>query len=115
MRTLKQPNVELVHTGIERIESEGVRTVDGELRAADVICYATGFRHNDFLDTIELTGRNGVSLRAQWGDETAHLQIGASRARALVPWLHRYNHPRHRTAISEPPARRINNVAGHSA
>ena len=76
LRTLKEPNVELVHTGIERIVAEGVLTVDGTLREADVICYATGFRHNDFLDTIELTGRNGVSLRDQWGDEpTAHLGI----------------------------------------
>ena len=51
-------------------------TVDGTVRDADIICYATGFRHNDFLDTIELTGRNGVSLRDQWGDEpTAFLGI----------------------------------------
>ena len=73
LRTLKRPNVELVHTGIERIVPEGVLTVDGTLREADVICYATGFRHNDFLDTIELTGRNGVSLHEQWGDEPTAL------------------------------------------
>ena len=76
LRNLKKPNVELVHTGIERIVPEGVRTVDGKVRDADIICYATGFRHNDFLATIELTGRNGVSLREQWGDEpTAYLGI----------------------------------------
>ena len=49
LRTLKKPNVELVHTGIERIVPDGVVTVDGTLHDADVICYATGFRHNDFL------------------------------------------------------------------
>jgi 4-hydroxyacetophenone monooxygenase len=76
LRNLKKPNVELVHTAIERIVPDGVRTVDGTIRDADIICYATGFRHNDFLDTIELTGRNGVSLRDQWGDEpTAYLGI----------------------------------------
>jgi len=76
LRTLTKPNVELVHTTIERVVAEGVVTVDGELREADVICYATGFRHNDFLGTIELTGRNDVSLHDQWGDEpTAHLGI----------------------------------------
>ena len=73
LRTLKQPNVELVHTGIERIVPEGVLTVDGTVREADVICYATGFRHNDFLATIELTGRDGVSLHEQWGDEPTAL------------------------------------------
>ena len=76
LRTLKKPNVELVHTAIERIVPEGVRTVDGQIRDADVICYATGFRHNDFLAPIEFTGRSGVSLREQWGDEpTAYLGI----------------------------------------
>ena len=76
LRTLKKPNVELVHTGIERIVPDGVVTVDGALHDADVICYATGFRHNDFLASMEVTGRNGVSLRDQWGDEpTAYLGI----------------------------------------
>jgi len=55
---------------------DGVVTVDGTLRRADVICYATGFRHNDFLASMDVTGRGGVSLRDQWGDEpTAHLGI----------------------------------------
>ena len=62
------PNVELVRTGIERIVPEGVVTVDGTLRAADVICYATGFRHNEFLAPMEVTGRDGiVAARAVGG------------------------------------------------
>jgi len=73
LRTLKKPNVELVHTRIERIVPEGVLTVDGTLREADVICYATGFRHNDFLASMDVTGHNGVSLRAQFGDEPSAL------------------------------------------
>jgi len=73
---LKKPNVELVRTSIDRIVPEGVRTADGTLHEADVICYATGFRHNEFLAPMEITGRNGVSLRGQWGDEpTAYLGI----------------------------------------
>ena len=46
---LRKDNVELVRTGIERIVEDGVVTVDGTFRPADVICYATGFRHNDYL------------------------------------------------------------------
>ena len=65
-----------MRTGIERIAPEGVVTVDGVLHEADVICYATGFHHNDFLAPIEFTGRGGASLREQWGDEpTAYLGI----------------------------------------
>ena len=43
---------------------------------ADVICYATGFRHNDYLWPMTITGRDGAALREQWGDEpTAYLGI----------------------------------------
>jgi transposase InsO family protein len=38
----------------------------------------------------------------------------ASRARALAPWLHRYNHHRHHTAVGGPPASRVTNLAGQN-
>jgi 4-hydroxyacetophenone monooxygenase len=76
LRCLRKPNVELVRTGIERIVADGVITVDGVHHPADVLCYATGFRHNDFLWPMQITGRNGQVLREQWGDEpTAYLGI----------------------------------------
>jgi 4-hydroxyacetophenone monooxygenase len=76
LQCLRKPNVELVRDAIERIVPEGVVTVDGKLREADVICYATGFRHNEFLAPMEVIGRDGVSLRKQWGDEpTAYLGV----------------------------------------
>jgi 4-hydroxyacetophenone monooxygenase len=76
LRMLKRPNVDFVRTGIEKIVPEGIVTVDGVLHEADVICYATGFRANDYLAPIDWTGRNGVSLREQWGDApTAYLGI----------------------------------------
>ena len=52
MRTLQRPNVELVRTGIERVVPDGIVTTDGEHYPADVICYATGFRHNEFLASM---------------------------------------------------------------
>jgi 4-hydroxyacetophenone monooxygenase len=76
LRTLMRPNVELLRIGIDRIVEDGVVTVDGTHHSADVICYATGFRHNEFLAPMEVYGRNGIALRDQWGDEpTAHLGI----------------------------------------
>jgi transposase InsO family protein len=51
-------------------------------------------------------------------DEWAHARLwrsDTSRARALAPWLHRYNHHRHHTAIGGPPASRINNLAGYNS
>jgi 4-hydroxyacetophenone monooxygenase len=73
---LKKPNVELVRTAIDRIVPEGVLTVDGQRYEVDILCFATGFRHVEYLAPIEFTGRRGVSLREQWGDEpTAYLGI----------------------------------------
>lgn len=76
LRALCRPDVELVRIGIDRIVPEGVVTVDGSFRPADVICFATGFHHNDFLASMDVVGRGGVKLREQWGDEpTAYLGI----------------------------------------
>jgi 4-hydroxyacetophenone monooxygenase len=76
LRCLRRPHVELVHDGIDHIEADGVVTVDGVKRDADIICFATGFRHNDFLAPMSVTGRGGTSLRDQWRDEpTAYLGV----------------------------------------
>lgn len=73
---LKKDNVELVRTAIDRIVEDGVVTEDGTFYPADVICYATGFRHNDYLWPMAITGRDETVLRDQWGDEpTAYLGI----------------------------------------
>jgi 4-hydroxyacetophenone monooxygenase len=76
LRCLRKDNVELVRAGITRITPDGVMSADGRFRAADILCYATGFRHNDYLWPMTIIGRNGISLREQWGDEpTAYLGI----------------------------------------
>jgi 4-hydroxyacetophenone monooxygenase len=76
LRCLQRPNVELIRTAIKRVVPDGVETVDGCHYPADVICYATGFRHNEFLGSMNVVGRDGVSLHNQWGEEpTAYLGI----------------------------------------
>jgi 4-hydroxyacetophenone monooxygenase len=76
LRTLMRPDVNLVRTAIERIEPDGVVTADGTHHPADIICYATGFKHNDFLASMDVRGRGGKNLREMWGNEpTAYLGI----------------------------------------
>ncbi|MEJ6739911.1 MAG: 4-hydroxyacetophenone monooxygenase, partial [Actinomycetota bacterium] len=76
LKCLLKPNVELIRTGIERVTADGVVTEDGEIHEADVIIYATGFRHNDYLFPMTIIGRDGISLREQFGEEpTAYLGI----------------------------------------
>ena len=71
--TLKRPDVDLVDSGIERIEPDGVRGADGRMHPADVIVFGTGFRASEFLMPMQVTGRGGADLHQQWdGDARAY-------------------------------------------
>jgi cation diffusion facilitator CzcD-associated flavoprotein CzcO len=63
---LQRPNVELVTSAIAGLEPAGVRTADGRLHEVDTIVYGTGFRVVDYLSAIEVIGRDGRDLNAEW-------------------------------------------------
>ena len=76
LRTLTRDDVELVRTGIARIEPDAVVTEDGARYQADVIVYATGFEANKMLWPMNVVGRDGVSLAERWGERpSAYLGI----------------------------------------
>ena len=76
LQTLRRTNVDLVRGGIERIESDTVVDSHGNAHHADVLLYATGFRVNDFLSSLTVTGRDGVELHEAWGQRpSAYLGI----------------------------------------
>ena len=68
LSALTRDNVELVTEGIREISATGVVTETGEY-PVDVIIYATGFHANKFLWPMEITGRDGIKLSEQWGEE----------------------------------------------
>ena len=71
---LQRPNVELVTEPITRITPTGLQTADGAGHEVDCIIWATGFRTNDFMFPMEITGTDGRSLREAWaGGAHAHL------------------------------------------
>jgi 4-hydroxyacetophenone monooxygenase len=73
---LTRDNVELVDTGIDHIEPDAIVTTDGIRHECDLIVFATGFLANKFLWPMEITGRDGRTLREVWGEEpTAYLGI----------------------------------------
>jgi cation diffusion facilitator CzcD-associated flavoprotein CzcO len=73
---LQRPNVELVTERIAGLRERGIVTADGTEREVDCIIYGTGFRTTDFMFPMEITGRNGASLRDTWaGGPHAHLGI----------------------------------------
>ncbi len=64
----------LLDVGIERIEADGIRTIDGTLHEFDVIVYSTGFKVSEFLEPISVRGRGGRDLHEFWdGDPRAYL------------------------------------------
>jgi 4-hydroxyacetophenone monooxygenase len=75
LQTLQRDNVELVRTPIQKITPRGVVTGDGVTHDADVIVYATGFRHTDVLWPLKVTGRNGIDLHQMWGSRP-HAYLG---------------------------------------
>jgi 4-hydroxyacetophenone monooxygenase len=76
LRCLTRDNVELVRSPITRVVANGVEAADGTVYEADIICYATGFRSNDYLWPMTITGRAGLVLNEVWGNEpSAYLGI----------------------------------------
>lgn len=75
---VQKPNVDLITEGIEAVTETGVRTKDGRDHPTDVLILATGFKPFDILESIEVTGPSGKSLREIWkGGIAAHRTIMA--------------------------------------
>ena len=65
-QAIQHPNAALVDAPIERVEPTGVRTADGVLHELDLLVLATGFRTDQFLRPMNVTGRDGVALDDAW-------------------------------------------------
>jgi cation diffusion facilitator CzcD-associated flavoprotein CzcO len=73
---IQRPNAKLVTEKIQRVEPEGVRTVDGELHELDVLVLATGFKADAFMRPMRVRGRDGVSLADVWAQRpNAYMSI----------------------------------------
>jgi cation diffusion facilitator CzcD-associated flavoprotein CzcO len=66
LTSLVRPNVTVVTSPIVEIAPRGIRTADGTLHEADTIIFGTGFRANEYLTTVEVTGRGGQQLHERW-------------------------------------------------
>jgi 4-hydroxyacetophenone monooxygenase len=75
-RTLKRPNVELVTERIERIEPDAVVTADGRRHEAEMIVMATGFYAGRMLWPMDIVGRDGRRLAAEWGEDDPRAYLG---------------------------------------
>ena len=73
---LERPNVELVTDPITAISPHGIVDGTGRTHELDCIIWGTGFKTNDFMLPMAITGRDGRELREEWaGGAHAHLGI----------------------------------------
>lgn len=63
---VQSDSVELVTEAIDRIEAQGLRTVDGTLHEFDALILATGFKADAFMRPMSLTGAGGTTLDEVW-------------------------------------------------
>ncbi len=75
-QAIQSPNASLVDAGICCIEPKGIRTSDGELHELDIIVYATGFKADQFMRPMKVTGHNNIELNDLWSDTpSAYLAV----------------------------------------
>jgi 4-hydroxyacetophenone monooxygenase len=65
-----------VTSPVERITADAIVTRDGETHPADILVLATGFHAQRMLAPMEITGRDGVSVRGLWGEDEPRAYLG---------------------------------------
>jgi cation diffusion facilitator CzcD-associated flavoprotein CzcO len=74
---LQRANVELVVDPIARLAPGGIVTAGGALHEADCIIWGTGFKTNDFMLPMRITGADGAELHDSWA-AGPHAHLGMS-------------------------------------
>ncbi len=75
-RALLRPNVELVTTGIDRLEPTGIVTTDGAHHPVDTIVAAIGFSTTRYVWPAAYSGRAGKTLEEVWADRGPRAYLG---------------------------------------
>ena len=73
-QALQRSHVSVVSDPIARITERTVVCQDGSSHELDVIIYGTGFHASQFLNSLQVTGRGGTDLHAQWGGDAQAYQ-----------------------------------------
>jgi len=75
-RMLRNERVHLVDERVTRVDAGGLHTADGQYHPAEVLVIATGFDVLNFINTYEVRGRDGLSLREAWEGDNAKAYLG---------------------------------------
>ena len=63
---IQKSNAELITKPITKIEPHAVKTADGQLHKIDVLILATGFKVQQFMRPMDITGVDGKKLDELW-------------------------------------------------
>ncbi|RAN79194.1 hypothetical protein B5P43_14780 [Bacillus sp. SRB_336] len=70
---LKSEHSTVVTAGIARFSERGIIDNEGVEHEVDIVVFATGFKPSDYLDEVEVIGRDGVEIHDFWkGDARAY-------------------------------------------
>ena len=75
-RALAGPNAGVVTSGITEVRAHSVVDGDGVEHEVDAIIYGTGFHVTDSFDYLDIKGRDGRDLAAQWRSEGIQTHLG---------------------------------------
>ena len=75
-RTLTKPHVELVTDPIDHFNRNGIVSIDGKQRPADVIVVSTGFKVTEMAARLNITGRDGKRLTEAWANDNPTAYLG---------------------------------------
>ena len=76
---LQRPNVELHAEPAARLEARRIVGASGAAREVDAVVFATGFIATEFVAPVQVFGRGGAELGAQWkGGAASHLGLSVA-------------------------------------
>lgn len=75
-RALTRPNVRLITERVAELTATGVRTPSGGAYDVDAVVLSTGFEALRLLDSVEVRGLGGQTLREAWGEDNAYAYLG---------------------------------------
>jgi 4-hydroxyacetophenone monooxygenase len=75
-RMLVRENVSLDTDPISHITEDSIVMKDGTIHPVDVIILATGFQASRMLWPLDIRGRNGRTIRGEWGDDDPRGYLG---------------------------------------
>ena len=79
LKMLSQNNkIQLIPEKLTKIEGSRLYGEDGSIYDADVIVLATGFNVAEMLNTFEMIGRGGLSVRDAWCDDEPRAYLGTT-------------------------------------